>query len=198
MSPTSIFLIACLSMFLYAANAVGRRFEHGTIRKRNVGRSGRYFQRLNNPRRQPPQWNINAALTNESDWSRFIPDIPTGDEVDCYVEVEVVHRVGGRCVRLGGQRRMAVCQSGMYLDVHSDICRARMRQTQTEIAASAAAEAAASGEPSEPVASSRGSSSGVSHREHFRNQQRMAELVTQNAQPEMDSSVPVVSADIDD
>lgn len=30
--------------------------------------------------------------------------------------------VGGRCVRLAGSRRMAVCQSGMYLDVRSNEC----------------------------------------------------------------------------
>ena len=33
-----------------------------------------------------------------------------------------MERIGGRCVRLGGSRRMAVCQSGMYLDVHNEQC----------------------------------------------------------------------------
>ncbi|XP_052815791.1 uncharacterized protein LOC128242606 [Mya arenaria] len=65
---------------------------------------------------------------NETDWSAFVPATPAPEEIDCHVEVEVVHRIGGRCVRLGGVRQMSVCQSGMYLDVHNTECQMRMHR----------------------------------------------------------------------
>lgn len=39
-----------------------------------------------------------------------------------------VRSFGGRCVRLGGERRLAVCQSGMYLDVQNEECQNLLRE----------------------------------------------------------------------
>lgn len=63
------------------------------------------------------------SMENAPDWPRyFVPEAPSAEDVDCNIEVEVLQVIGGRCVRLGGAGRMAVCQSGMYLDVHNEEC----------------------------------------------------------------------------
>lgn len=41
--------------------------------------------------------------------------------------------IGGRCVRLGGAGRLAVCQSGMYLDVHNEECQQILAQREMNL-----------------------------------------------------------------
>ncbi|XP_059174933.1 uncharacterized protein LOC131955030 [Physella acuta] len=46
---------------------------------------------------------------------RYTPATPHPENINCYVEVPVVQRVGGRCVSLGSAGNQMGCQAGIYL-----------------------------------------------------------------------------------
>lgn len=61
-----------------------------------------------------PQQEEERSMSDSDPWQRYIPNTPSASEVECYVEVYVVRRQGGRCIRLGGAHRTAGCQSGEH------------------------------------------------------------------------------------
>ncbi|KAK3751049.1 hypothetical protein RRG08_044627 [Elysia crispata] len=48
---------------------------------------------------------------------QYTPSTPSPEDVNCYVEVPVTRRVGGRCVSLGSNAMG--CQAGVYLALSS-------------------------------------------------------------------------------
>jgi len=55
---------------------------------------------------------------NSGNWDRFTPAPVT--EPNCYVEVQVVERVPGRCIRVGNGR--PACQTQHYLSLNTEEC----------------------------------------------------------------------------
>ncbi|RUS69794.1 hypothetical protein EGW08_022440 [Elysia chlorotica] len=51
------------------------------------------------------------------DLMQYTPSTPSPEDVNCYVEVPVTRRVGGRCVSLGSNAMG--CQAGVYLALSS-------------------------------------------------------------------------------
>ncbi|GFN98420.1 hypothetical protein PoB_002492600 [Plakobranchus ocellatus] len=60
------------------------------------------------------------------DLMQYTPSTPSPENVNCYVEVPVTRRVGGRCVSLG--TNAMGCQAGVYLALSSE-CQALNPQT---------------------------------------------------------------------
>ncbi|KAH9512982.1 hypothetical protein Btru_035526 [Bulinus truncatus] len=54
---------------------------------------------------------------NHSDLLQYTPRTPDPENINCYVEVPVTQRVGGRCIPLGNHMG---CQAGMYLAFSSE------------------------------------------------------------------------------
>ncbi|KAL4240873.1 hypothetical protein ACF0H5_001658 [Mactra antiquata] len=108
-----LFALVLFVNFIYADD-VSVRSRRNTLRGR--------------PRSRMPGWlsgidrSSAAEVSGLRDISAFIPDVPNESEVNCQIEFEVVRAVGGRCVRLGGVGRTAVCQSGIYLDLQNQEC----------------------------------------------------------------------------
>ncbi|XP_052791155.1 uncharacterized protein LOC128225149 [Mya arenaria] len=50
-------------------------------------------------------------------WNPYTPTLPAPENVDCYIDVQITRRQGGRCVQLGGENsRPYICQSGPHID----------------------------------------------------------------------------------
>ncbi|CAG5117881.1 unnamed protein product [Candidula unifasciata] len=91
---------------------------------------------------------LNEYDTNNVDVNllRYTPTTPSPEDVNCYVEVPVTRRVGGRCVLLGSSTWG--CQAGIFLAFNSDCQSEATQQTPTQTPAASDDAASVTGQAS--------------------------------------------------
>ncbi|KAL4240874.1 hypothetical protein ACF0H5_001659 [Mactra antiquata] len=60
-----------------------------------------------------------SSRRDRNNWNRYVPSLPSTEDSDCEVILQVEQRQRGRCVQLGGSgmsMHTYICQSGEYFE----------------------------------------------------------------------------------